>query len=824
VIPRSYQLQAIDAVLNEFETVDTVLLVMATGCVSGESVIGVNRAGKGYSRPIAAVHDSATDPRRRADVDTYVRSHIGDRIGLHRAEQVLNSGVKETMTLDLENGRSLRATYDHEILTENGFVALWNLKGTDRVVCESPPVTGRAKKAKCYYRMIQGLRFHPFSRGSLFRVALHRLVCEARLNGISLDELVEDCRNSAYGATTYSYLDPAVWAVHHRNGEHLDNCPDNLEVLTHSDHHRLHGQTDKLANLGMGLIEASPVVGTKVYGLEPTYDIVCDDPHRNFVANGIVVHNCGKTICFSHIISRMPHKRVMVLAHREELIRQAAAKIYAVTGEQPEIEMAGERADLHLYRRARVVVSTVQTQLAGGERQRMEKFNPADFGLVIADEAHHYIAPSFRRVLDYYRQGGAKVLGVTATPDRADEAAMGKVFASAPFVYEINDGIKDGWLVPIRQRMVKVQSLDFSKVRTTAGDLNGADLARVMEEEKILHEVAGPTIELAGTRKTIIFAATVAQAERVAEIINRRVPDAARWVCGETKRDVRAQTLRDYTVGRFQFLANVGVLTEGYDEPTVEMVVMARPTKSRALYCQCIGRGTRPLAGIVDGIDTADGRRAAIASSAKPNIEILDFAGNSGKHKLISSADILGGNYEDDVVDRAAKKARESKTGVNMAEALEEAKVELHKEREAEKERDRQKRRAIAAKAEFKTKTIDPFEVLDIEPARERGWDAAMPATEKQVAVLEKMGVPTKDLSKNKANKLITELFNRRTRGLCTYRQSSVLGKYGYPTDVSFAKAKQLMDVLAKNGWKRPATPPPPPVVVKKLEPQGSAS
>jgi type I site-specific restriction endonuclease len=245
---------------------------------------------------------------------------------------------------------------------------------------------------------------------------------------------------------------------------------------------------------------------------------------------------------------------------------------------------------------------------------------------------------------------------------------------------------------------------------------------------------------------------------------------------------------------------NVGVLTEGFDDPSIEMVAIARPTKSRSLYAQMIGRGTRPLPGTVDGLGTADERRNAIARSRKPRIEILDFVGNSGRHKLITTADVLGGQYDDEVVEAAKKKAEESGTGVDMSEALEEA----QREAEERKRREAANRRKVFAKATYTTATVDPFDILDIQPERERGYDFVNPATEAQVAALTKMGLPTAGLSKRRASQLIGELIRRRSSGRCSFKQAQILTKYGYSGDVSFKEASAIIDSIAKNGWRRP--------------------
>jgi len=513
----------------------------------------------------------------------------------------------------------------------------------------------------------------------------------------------------------------------------------------------------------------------------------------------------GKTVTFAHVIKRMPSGRALVLAHREELIFQAADKIEAVTGAKPDIEMAEMRADHAMFGKARVVVSSIQTQCAGRNGDsRMKRFDPQEFSLLVVDEAHHATAPTYRRVLEHYGQNQAlKILGVTATPDRHDEQALGQVFHTVAYDYELLDAIHDGWLVPIHQRSVVVDGLDYSSIRTTAGDLNGADLARVMEYEETLHAIASPTLELAAGRKTLVFAASVAHAERLCEIFNRHRTECARFVTGTTPKDERRGMLADYAAGKFQILVNVGVATEGFDEPGIQVVVMARPTKSRALYAQMAGRGTRPLPGLVDGHDEGAARLAAIATSGKPACEIIDFVGNSGRHRLITTADILGGNYSDKVVARARAKAEEADgAAVDMAEALVSAEQELAEARE------RARRAAIRAKARYSCQVVNPFEVFHIEPWRERGWDKGRQPSERMLALLERNGIDTRSLTFTQANQLVGEIIHRYETEQCSYKQARLLARFGYPTDVPFAEASNLIDALAKNGWKRPDAEP----------------
>src|ERR1051326_393428 len=508
----------------------------------------------------------------------------------------------------------------------------------------------------------------------------------------------------------------------------------------------------------------------------------------------------GKTQIFCDIIRRMQPKRAMVLAHRGELITQAVNRLRSDFGISADIEMADLCADEMYHNRAPVVVSTIQTQCAGnGGYGRMRIFDPFDFGLVVCDEAHHYTSPSFRRVLDYYKQNPElKILGVTATPDRADEEALGQVFESVAYDYEILDAIHDGWLVPVDQKMVHIEGLDFSHIRTTAGDLNGADLAAVMEAEKNLQGIAAASIDIIGdSKRTLVFTVTVKQAEMLSEIFNRHREGMANWICGKTPKDQRHRIFGDFDTGRTQVLVNVGVATEGYDNPKVEVIVQGRPTKSRCLYAQIIGRSLRPLKGVVDGLDAAEERKAAIASSEKPSALVLDFVGNAGRHKLMTTADILGGKVSEEAVARAIAKAKKNGKAIRMDEALDEAERDIQREVEERKRREAARKAHLVAKAQFSTKTISPFDVFELTPAKVRGWDSGRQLSEKQRACLVKQGINPDGVPYAQAKQLLLEVFKRWSTDRCSFKQARILKTRGYSADVSRDEAKKIIDEIA---------------------------
>jgi superfamily II DNA or RNA helicase len=501
---------------------------------------------------------------------------------------------------------------------------------------------------------------------------------------------------------------------------------------------------------------------------------------------------------FAAIIQRTG-KRALILAHRSELVHQARRRL-AEFGINAEIEMADHRASTsRLYRRT--IVATPQTLFSGSNgATRMQRFRPEDFDIVIADEAHHYVSPAYHGVLQYFRQhSSCKLLGVTATPDRADGEALSKIFESVAFNVEIVDGIDGGYLVPVKQQLVRIEGLDFSAVRTTAGDLNGADLARVMESEKTMQGVASATVEVAGDKRALIFTASVAQAEQLAGILNRHKAGAADWLHGGTPKELRADMLKRFAQGGSQYMVNCAVLTEGFDDPGIQCVIMAKPTKSRSLYAQMVGRGTRPLPG-VDRHDTAEARRAAIAASDKPCVTVLDFVGNSGRHKLVTTADILGGKVSEEARDKAKKKIEEKGEAADIREELEAAELEALREIEEAKKRAAADKAHLVARAQYSLTYVDPFSAWQRQAAKWEGHRQSR-LSQRQTDALLKAGFDPARMSLQDALAQHWELIR------ASDKQRAILTRY-YPAEqvnkLPRWEAAKLLDGLAKNGWRKP--------------------
>ena len=566
------------------------------------------------------------------------------------------------------------------------------------------------------------------------------------------------------------------------------------------------------------------------------YQIEARDSATRELSNGsmstlvVLPTGCGKTETALDIIDQWPDQDcdILCLAHREELVWQPWERWEKKTGQYAGIEIAENKRSL-AKGRSRVTFASKDSLYP--ERLRAAFPDPHKVGLIWVDEAHHLTTKnkSYQHILDYFMSANSdcRLLGVTATPDRADEVALGQVFDSVAYDFPLLDpdggpsAIGDGWLVPLQQEFVTVEDLDFDLVGTRGGDFVDGQLEKMLLEDKPLYRITSATMEIAVARTTLCFAAGINQAINEAVIFNAARDGSAYAIASRVDKSMehpfviasqdklnRRRTLKRWGQGEFQYFCNVGVFTEGMDEPRIACISMGRPTKSRSLYAQMAGRGTRVLSGVIEGrsddgsywrLDTPEERKVAIAASGKPSVLILDFVGNS-RHSLMSVADILGGRYPDEVVEKAKKKTK----GPNdVQQALEAAEDEVKQEME--------RRRKVEAKAKnVQRRKIDPFSVVGAVPTREPGWHKGRKPTRKQKAALEKFKIDNKDIDQMsfwQASKMLDNLIGRSKSGKATYNQCRLLAKYGESPDLSFEQASSVIDKIAKNNWKPLPTP-----------------
>ena len=318
----------------------------------------------------------------------------------------------------------------------------------------------------------------------------------------------------------------------------------------------------------------------------------------------------GKTIVFSKIIEDRVKlgERVLVLAHRGELLEQAADKLYKLTGLKTATEKAEQTSLNSFYR---VVVGSVQTMQ---RPKRLEKFSPDFFDTIVIDEAHHCISDGYQRVLKHFEN--ANVLGVTATPDRGDMKNLGSYFDSLAYEYGLAEAIRAKYLSPIKALTIPIK-LDLSAVKQQAGDFSTKDLGTALDP--YLEQIATEMEKQCKDRKTVVFLPLVKTSQKFQDILNEHGFKAAE-VNGESQD--REQILTDFENNKYNVLCNSMLLTEGWDCPDVDCVVVLRPTKVRALYSQMVGRGTRLAPG-------------------KEELLLLDFLWHTERHELCHPAHLI---------------------------------------------------------------------------------------------------------------------------------------------------------------------------------------
>ena len=480
----------------------------------------------------------------------------------------------------------------------------------------------------------------------------------------------------------------------------------------------------------------------------------------------------GKTIVFASVAADQVRAgdRVLILAHRGELLEQAADKLQRSTGLVSAVEKA-ESTCLDSW--FRVVVGSVQTLQ---RTARLERFPQDYFGTIIIDEAHHAITDGYRRILDYF--SGAKVLGVTATPDRGDMRNLGEVFDSLAFEYKLTDAIKEGYLCKIMAQTIPLQ-LDITSVTMSGGDYAVGDLGTALDP--YLEQIAAEMARRCKSRKTVVFLPLIKTSQKFRDLLNTYGFRAAE-VNGQS--DDRRQVLADFDAGKYNVLCNSMLLTEGWDCPSVDCVVVLRPTKVRSLYSQMVGRGTR-------------------LSPGKTDLLLLDFLWMTDKHELCRPADLV---CEDRTV---ARQMTEHLAETGCPEDIEEAAAQASEDVVAQREEALAKQ--LEEQRRKKAKLVDPLQYEMSIQAEDLagyvpafGWEAG-PPSDKQTAALEKLGIlPDVVESAGKAALLLDRLNKRRDEGLTTPKQIRCLEKYGFQHvgTWSFEAARHMIDRIAAQGWR----------------------
>ena len=483
----------------------------------------------------------------------------------------------------------------------------------------------------------------------------------------------------------------------------------------------------------------------------------------------------GKTIVFAAITNDCVQKgeRVLILAHRGELLEQAADKIKKSTGLECAVEKADESCLNSWYR---ITVGSVQSLM---REKRLNQFDKHYFDTIIIDEAHHCISESYQRILDYFSD--AKVLGVTATPDRGDMRNLGQVFDSLAYEYTLPKAIKEGYLSPIKALTIPLK-LDLSSVSTQAGDFKASEIGTALDP--YLEQIAVEMTKYCTDRKTVVFLPLIKTSQKFRDLLNKHGFRAAE-VNGSS--DDRTEVLKDFENNKYNVLCNSMLLTEGWDCPDVDCIVVLRPTKVRSLYCQMVGRGTR-------------------LSEGKTHLLLLDFLWHTERHELCHPANLI---CESPEVSQKMTDNLSENSGypVDIEQAAEQAESDVVAQREEALAKQlsemKKRKRKLVDPLQFEM-SIQAEDLANYVPSF--GWEM-MPPSDKQVKALEKLGIfPDQIENAGKAALLLDRLNKRREENLTTPKQIRFLEGKGFKHvgTWQFETARKLIDRIAANGWRIP--------------------
>ena len=483
----------------------------------------------------------------------------------------------------------------------------------------------------------------------------------------------------------------------------------------------------------------------------------------------------GKTIVFSAVTNDCVRQgsRVLILAHRGELLDQAADKLQKSTG----LGCAVEKAEASCFGSwFRVVVGSVQTLM---RESRLKKFPENYFGAIVVDEAHHCISDSYQKVLGHFPK--AKVLGVTATPDRGDMRDLGTYFEDIAYEYTLPQAIREGYLCPIKALTIPLK-IDISDVGISSGDFKVGEIGTALDP--YLEQIAVEMTKHCRDRKTVVFLPLIKTSQKFRDILVSHGFRAAE-VNGNS--EDRAEILRDFDAGKYNVLCNSMLLTEGWDCPSVDCIIVLRPTKVRSLYSQMVGRGTRLFPG-------------------KEYLLLLDFLWMTERHDLCHPASLI---CEDPEIAQRMTQNLAEKAG----EAVDIEDAETTASEDVQQAREEALAKLLAEQKRKKSRLVDPlqFEMsiqdMDLVNYVPPFGMAMQPPTERQKKQLELLQINPEGVDNaGKADLLIEKVQQRRTDNMATPRQIRQLENRGFENvgQWTFDQARRLIDRIAGNGWRTP--------------------
>jgi len=422
----------------------------------------------------------------------------------------------------------------------------------------------------------------------------------------------------------------------------------------------------------------------------------------------------GKTRTF--VLFPKDGARTLVIVPMISLIGQTVKTIRELRDCEPDVE----QADSWAVPESEFIVASWQTLL---RNERYKRF-VGKVDLVVVDEAHWGFTEAARDLLNELVEGGARVLGCTATAYRADRQALCGFYEKVSYCLSLRTAIDQGWLVPPRVRVHYVKSIDLAGLaKKSSADFNPEELDKILRSEEALQDLASLiTKNHRAGHKGVVFAHSVKQACLLRDLMSDRHGVVCSLVHSYQSDDEYKSELHGFTHGDRELVINVGILTTGWDFPPLSEIFLAKPTKALSKYVQMVGRGTRTVDGVINGLATAEERKAAIAASKKPHFIIHDITDSSRCHKLCSALDVLS-DQKGELKAKVAKNLEDKEASLEEVDQAVADEIEAEKTaRNLEREAERKRRAKLVLGVEWASEDRDPFAEADRELPSGRTW------------------------------------------------------------------------------------------------------
>lgn len=585
-----------------------------TGCLAGDTTIEVNRAGKSFRISLVDLVARFNGGRitwgkkpgklqgsgMRWDmrIPTTVRCRDTDGyIKLRELSAAVYSGVKTTYTVSTASGRQVRATVDHKFLTPDGWSRLGDLTIGAPVFVESALVHVKSRNTNSqasWYKLVNGLCFHPHAgrRGGApgkggWSVPLHRLVVEAQLNGVTLSQWVAECKVPLAGFRIF--LPPTKYAVHHMDGNSQNNDAGNLAIVPHKEHWRAHGRESGWQHL-TAKTELDTITRIELFGDEPVYDLTMKDEPRNFLANGIVVHNSGKTELIVALTMAVPYTW-LVCVPSIDLLDQTITRFVLRTGETPGKIGDGAWTPGMGSLGSRVTVATFQTLYAGITRKSkrvldlLQNTQAASF-----DEAHMLPANSFLAIPRRLPNAGWR-FGFSGTPlARGDQRTVYLIGQTGPVIYRVRSQLL------IDNGVLSKPVIRFVPLVQTVPGFHWAEVYRQGIVDSDVRNDLLVAMAKQAAKPALLFVRDIRHGRNLLARC-RKAGIQAEFIWGDNSAAARLSANKRLVRGDIDLLIASTIYDQGVDIPEVRSVVLGGGGKSDIKSLQRLGRGMRVSAG-----------------------------------------------------------------------------------------------------------------------------------------------------------------------------------------------------------------------------------